>query len=126
MKIGIQSRGFSLTGAIAGHVRKRLSFLLGRGINRLRRIDVTVSDLNGPRGGVDKRCLVKVSIDGLRPVIIEDVQPDLYLAIDRAAGRASRTVLRRIALDTRKRRAEAQRWLNKQRKRDLQQMVEAV
>ena len=125
MTIGIQCRGFSLTSAIAGRVRKRLDFLLGRRFNRLRRVDVTLSDLNGPRGGVDKRCLVKVSIDGLRPVVIEDIQSDLYMAIDRAAGRASRTVLRRMALDNSRRRAEAQRWLDEQRKRDEQAMLGA-
>ena len=125
MKIGIQCRGFSLTSALAGRVRKRLDFLLGRRFNRLRRVDVTLSDLNGPRGGVDKRCLVKVSIDGLRPVVIEDIQSDLYMAIDRAAGRASGTVLRRMALDNSRRRAEAQRWLDEQRKRDEQAMLGA-
>jgi len=125
MKIGIQCRGFSLTGAIAGQVKKRLDFLFRGGIRRLRRVDVTLSDLNGPRGGVDKRCLIKVSLDGLRPVVIEDVQPDLYLAIDRAAGRASRTVVRRLALDHRRRRAEAQRWLDEQRKHDRQALLGA-
>ncbi len=126
MKIGIQCRGFSLTSAIAGRVRKRLDFLLGRGFTRLRRVDVTLSDLNGPRGGVDKRCLIKVSIDGLRPVVVEDIQSDLYLAIDRAADRASRTVLRRMALDNSRRRAESQRWLDQQRKRDKQALLGAL
>jgi len=125
MKIGIQCRGFSLTGAIAGRIHKRLACLLGRGIRGLRRVDVTLSDLNGPRGGIDKRCLIKVSIDGLRPVIIEDVESDLYMAIDRAAGRASRTVVRRMALDNSRRRAEPQRWLTDQWKRDKQSSVAA-
>ena len=125
MKIGIQCRGFSLTSAIAGHVRKRLDFLLGRGIRRLRRVDVTLSDTNGPRGGIDKRCHIKVSLDGLRPVVIEDVQADLYTAIDRAAGRASRTVVRRISLDNSRRRVEAQRWLDEQRRRDKQALLGA-
>jgi len=125
MKIGIQCRGFSLTGAIAGRIHKRLACLLGRGIIGLRRVDVTLSDLNGPRGGIDKRCLIKVSIDGLRPVIIEDVESDLYMAIDRAAGRASRTVVRRVALDNSRRRAEPQRWLTDQWKRDKQSSVAA-
>ncbi len=125
MKIGIQCRGFSLTSAIAGHVRKRLDFLLGRGIRRLRRVDVTLSDTNGPRGGIDKRCQIKVSLDGLRPVVIEDVQADLYMAIDRAAGRASRTVVRRISLDNSRRRVEAQRWLDEQRRRDKQALLGA-
>jgi putative sigma-54 modulation protein len=123
MNIGIQCRGFSLTSAIAARVRKRLDFLLGRGFNRLRRVDVTLSDLNGPRRGVDKRCLIKVSIDGLRPVVVEDIQSDLYMAIDRAAGRASRTVVRRMALDISRRRAEAQSWLDEQRKRDKQALL---
>ena len=126
MKIGIQCRGFSITSAIAERVRNRLDFLLGRGFNRLRRVDVTLSDLNGPRGGVDKRCLIKVSIDGLRPVVVEDIQSDLYRAIDRAAGRASRTVLRRMELDNSRRRAEAQRWLDQQRKRDKQALFGAL
>ena len=125
MRIGMQCRGFPLTGAIAGHVRKRLDFLLGRGFRRLRRVDVTLSDLNGPRGGVDKRCLIKVSIDGLPPVVIEDIQSDLYTAIDRAAGRASRTVVRRMELNNSRRRAEAQRWLDEQRKRDEQALLGA-
>ena len=125
MKIGIKCRGFSLTSAIAGRVHKRLDFLLGGRIRRLRRVDVTLSDLNGPRGGVDKRCLIKVSIDGLRPVVIEDVQSDLHMAIDRAAGRASRTVVRRMALDNSRRRATAQRWLDEQRKRDKQALLGA-
>ena len=126
MKIGIQCKGFSLTSAIAGRVRKRLDFLLGRGLSRLRRVDVTLSDLNGPRGGVDKRCLIKVSIDGLRPVVVEDIQSDLYIAIDRATGRASRTVVRRMELDNSRRRAEAQRWLDQQRKRDKQALLGAL
>ena len=125
MKTGIQCRGFSLTSAIAGHVRKRLDFLLGRGLRRLRRVQVTLSDLNGPRGGVDKRCQIKVSLVGLRPVIIEDVQPDLYTAIDRAASRAARTVVRRIALDNSRCHAESQRWLDEQRKRDKQALLGA-
>jgi len=125
MKIGIQCRGFSLTGAISGHVRKRLDFLLGHGIRRVRRVTVTLSDLNGPRGGVDKRCLIKVSIDGLPPVIIEDVQSDLYAAIDRAAGRASRTVARRMALDNSRRRAGTQRWLDEQSEHDPQAVSSA-
>ena len=47
------------------------------------------------------------------------------MAVDRAAGRASRTVLRRVALNNSKRRAAAQRWLDEQRKRDTQALLGA-
>jgi putative sigma-54 modulation protein len=125
MKIGIQCRGFSLTSSIAGHVHKRLDFLLGQGLRRLRRVQVTLSDLNGPRDGAIKRCQIRVSIIGLRPFVIEDVQSDLYTAIDRAASRAARIVVRRFALDNSRRRAEAQRWMDEQHKHDEQALIVA-
>ncbi len=115
MLISVQCRGFSLTDAIQEHVHKRLGFTLARGGDRVRRVDVRLSDLNGPRGGVDKRCLIEVQLDGLPVVVVEDVQSDLYTAIDRAAGRAGRTVMRRLALENPRRRApagfQARHWL---------------
>ncbi len=98
MVIAIQSRGVLLTGALRGHVRKRLSFSLGRCGSRIQRVDVKLSDINGPRGGIDKRCLIKVQVLGKRHIVVEDIQSDLYTAIDRAAGRAGRTLARRLSM----------------------------
>ena len=104
MLINIYSHGFSITRAVREYVDKRLHFALARIGHRLRRIDVRLSDLNGPRGGVDKRCLIEVRINRHPPVIITDVQSDLYTSIDRACARAGRTVMRRLAIDNRKHR----------------------
>ena len=94
-----------LTDAIENRVRERLWFTLSRITQRVRRVLVTLSDLNGPRGGIDKRCLIEVRLNARRKIIIEDVQPDLYTAIDRATGRAARTVMRRLTMNiTRSRR----------------------
>ena len=113
MLISIQCRGFDLTEALQEHVHKRLGFTLSRASSEVRRVDVTLSDLNGPRGGIDKRCLVQIRLDGLQPVVVEDVQSDLYSAIDRAAGRAGRTVMRRLALNISRRRLVATHELNR-------------
>ena len=113
MLIEIQCRDFVLTDALEGHVHKRLCFTLSRGSSHIRRVDVTLSDLNGPRGGIDKRCLVQIRLDGLQPVVVQDVQSDLYSAIDRAAGRAGRTVMRRLALNSNRRRLAATDELNR-------------
>jgi putative sigma-54 modulation protein len=107
MQIVVQARGFPLTEALKNHVHNRLGLTLSRLVNRIRRVSVRLSDLNGPRGGVDKRCLVELRLSGMPAVVVEDVQPDLYTAIDRACGRAARTVMRRLALDSNKRRQEA-------------------
>jgi ribosome-associated translation inhibitor RaiA len=99
MNINIHAQGFPLTEALDSHVHTRLGFTLSRAGNRIRRVIVRLSDLNGPRGGVDKRCQVEIRIDGLPVVIVDDVQSDMYTAIDRASARAARTMMRRLALD---------------------------
>ncbi len=107
MLINIHGQGFSVTRAIREYVDKRIRFALARIGHRLRRVDVRLSDLNGPRGGVDKRCLIEVRINRHPPVIVTDVQSDLYASIDRASARAGRTVMRRLALDNRRHRLAA-------------------
>ncbi|WP_455367128.1 HPF/RaiA family ribosome-associated protein [Kaarinaea lacus] len=96
MQIEIQARNFPLTHAIRGHVKRRLGFALSSRYDQIDRIQVRLSDINGPRGGKDKCCHIQVILPQLADVVIEDTESNLYVAIDRAADRASRTVARRL------------------------------
>ena len=102
MLINVHGHGFSVTQSIREYVDNRICFALARISHRLRRVEVRLSDLNGPRGGIDKRCLIKVHINRIPPVVVTDVQSDLYASIDRASARAGRTVMRRLAMDKRR------------------------
>ena len=101
MQVDIQCRGFELTGSLREHVRKRLACNLPAGETAIQRVTVRLSDINGPRGGEDKRCHIALRLKGLPRLVIEDTDPvltaDLYVAIDRAAERAGRTLARRLA-----------------------------
>ena len=97
MQIDIQTHGFSLTGPLRDYTERRLRFALARAAERVRRIKVRFSDINGPRGGIDKCCRIQATLNGLGAVAIEDTEANLYLAIDRAADRTGRTVMRRLA-----------------------------
>ena len=97
MQIDIQSQGFALTHALRDHADRRLKFALARAGPRIRHVTVRLSDVNGPRGGIDKCCRIQVMLNGLGGVMIEDTEADLYLAIDRAVDRAGRNVARRVA-----------------------------
>ncbi len=97
MNIEIQTRHFMLTEAINEHVQRRLSFALSSRFQQIKRIIVRLSDINGPRGGNDKRCHIQISLPRQADVVVEDVQADLYVAVDRAANRASRTISRRLS-----------------------------
>lgn len=96
MRIDIQSRGFTLTAPLREHVRRRLSFELGWAADKIATVTVRLSDLNGPRGGSDKRCRIRIDVPSAS-VVVEDVEGDLYFAIGRAADRARRALQRRIA-----------------------------
>ena len=96
MRIDIQTSNFSVTEAIRNHAERRLRFALTFCNQHVHRIVMRLSDTNGPRGGPDKCCHLHVMLKGFRDVVVEDVESDLYVAIDRAANRAGRTVRRQL------------------------------
>lgn len=96
MQINVQSLGFELTPALRAHAVRRLQFALGWAETQVSRLSVRLSDINGPRGGEDKHCHLKILLSGVPPVVIEDTNLDIYVAINRAADRAGRTVARRL------------------------------
>jgi ribosomal subunit interface protein len=108
MQIEIQARNFSLTQALRMHIERRLGFALATRYDHIKRILVRLSDINGPRGGNDKCCQLQVVLPGHADVVIEDTESNLYVAIDRAADRASRTVTRRLGRLRDKGRARSQ------------------
>ena len=95
MQIEIQALNFPMTHALRGHIERRLRFTLNTSSQYVKRILVRLSDINGPRGGNDKRCHLEVILPGLA-VVVEDTEADLYLAINRATSRAGRTVMRQL------------------------------
>lgn len=96
MQINVQSRGFGLTDSIRAQAERRVRFALGSRSNRVHDVFIRLGDDNGPRGGVDKRCTVKVRLSGMAPVIVAHQDTDLYAAIDAAADRAGHAVARRL------------------------------
>lgn len=96
MRIDIQTRGFTLTAGLRDHCERRLRFALGSTNSRLTGIAIRLTDVNGPRGGVDKRVVIKASVPGGPPLVIGQDEQDVYVAIDRAADRMSRTLSRKL------------------------------
>lgn len=96
MHVEIQSQGFDLTGGLKDYTARRLAFGLGRSARHIVRVCVQLADINGPRGGIDKRCRIRVRLEPSREVVVEDTQSDMYTAIDRAAERAGRSVARSL------------------------------
>ena len=96
MRIDIQANGFELTDALRQHTERRLQFAFSWAGNDVRKIVVRLSDINGPRGGKDKRCAIHIPMSRALDILIEDTESDLYVAIDRAVDRAERTLARKL------------------------------
>ena len=99
MQVEIRARNLELTRALQAHAERRLQFALGRFGSRIDRVVVRLADLNGPGGGVDKRCRIAVGLIRSKSVVVDDRDADLYTAVDRAADRAGRCVARLLTRD---------------------------
>lgn len=96
MKVAIHGHGLQVGPEQQERVGRRLGFALGRFGDHIARVTVYLTDVNGPRGGADKRCKVVAEARGCGPVVVEDADADLDVAIDRAADRVGRAVRRRL------------------------------
>ncbi len=73
---------------------RRVRFVLRRLGWLVPRAEVQMSDVNGPRGGIDKRCQVELRTDGAGSVVVASVAGDWRTALDNALARATRFLLR--------------------------------
>jgi len=86
----LRTFGCDIDPALRDWVYERISRHLGKYATHIERIQVRFGDENGPKGGVDKVCMVHLLLHKLPPVIIEMRGETEREAFDLAAGRAER------------------------------------
>jgi hypothetical protein len=69
---------------------------LGKFGAAIERVSVRVRDINGPRGGIDKICRVKVVLSRLPSVVVEQRDAAKQAAIDAALARTEQAVRRSL------------------------------
>ncbi len=78
------------------YIRRKLGTRLGKFRNSIERVSVRTEDVNGPRGGVDQVCRIKVVLRGLPSVVFESRNASLNAAVDAALSGVERTVRRTL------------------------------
>jgi len=96
----VREKGVELDEDAREYIRRKLGVKLGKCAPSVERVSVRVFDVNGRRGGIDQRCLVKVVLSGLPSVVVERRHVALQAAIDTAVRAAEHAVRRSI--DTRR------------------------
>jgi ribosome-associated translation inhibitor RaiA len=78
-------------------IRAKLTRRLGKFAESIERVSLRTEDANGPRGGVDRVCRVKVVLRGLPSILFEHRDAFLNTAVDLALAGAERGVRRALA-----------------------------
>lgn len=104
----IRADGVALDDDDRVYIRRRLGEMLGKYAASVERVTVRLRDVNGPRGGVDLRCRIKVVLSDLPSVVVEQhattVRPAFTKALSGIERAVRRTVQRRRMVPTRPRR----------------------
>ena len=98
MKLRLAARGIELSADLKEQVRRRAHFSLGRFAARIRSMSIILSDVNGPRGGNDKLCDIRVDVGLRQQVIVRERQANILAAVAFAVDRAERAVERQLKL----------------------------
>ena len=78
-------------------IRQKLGAKLGKFAASIERVTVRMSDANGPRGGIDHVCHVKVVLSGLPSVVVERRDASPYAVIDLALRATEQAVRRSLS-----------------------------
>lgn len=99
MQAELRIRNMDLADVLQGYIDRRLRFALSRFGDRVGLVVVTLSDFNGTDGRVIKSCHISAELKPFGRVAARETDPDLYMAIDRSAGRVGRLFALRLGRD---------------------------
>lgn len=94
--LAIRTFGVDIDDRLRARVRDKLGRSLGKFARHVERVSVRFRDVNGPRGGVDQLCRIKVVLAGLPSIVAEENASTARGAFDRAAPVAERAVRRTV------------------------------
>ena len=103
MEFHLTGQHLALSDALKAYTERRLGCALAGIAQHLKEVDIRLSDVNGPRGGIDKSCAIRVAIRRLGVVFASAKGVDAYATIDRAASRIRSVLTRRLRSPTRRR-----------------------
>ncbi len=94
--IELRSSNLPISTAMREHVDRRIDFAIRRFASRIDRVIVRLVDVNGPKGGPDKRCRIIARFSPVGSVIVEATDADVYAATTQAAIRLDECVARAL------------------------------
>ena len=92
----IRVNGVEMEDQDRDNVARKLGMKLGKFASSIERITVRLSDANGPKGGRDQICQIKVVLSGLPSIVVEERASALHAATERALKATALAVRRSV------------------------------
>jgi len=104
MLLEVRHINFPVSDALHEFTQRRVERALRPFHSSVSRVDVRITDVNGPGGGIDKRCSVTAELAGAKQkTVVHSENADAYAAVQDACARlreaVSRALSRRARLD---------------------------
>ena len=96
MELSIKGHDLELSDALKAYTERRLRGSLLGFAEWLESVEVRLSDVNGPRGGADKNCAIRVILRHLGVVFANAKGRHVYSTVDCAASRLRSALMRRL------------------------------
>jgi hypothetical protein len=96
MRLEIRRRRLMVSDWLRTHIERQLRAALGRFARRVGQVRVFLRDVNGPRGGVDKRCRIVVHLPPAGRAVVCGAGTDPYAVVAHTAMRSGRAVKRHL------------------------------
>ncbi len=96
MKLHLNAKKVDLPEQIQAYIKQRAVYAFSRTQHIVSTVHVTVTDINGPRGGKDKQCKIVVRTDNFPDIVIAETQAELLPCINRALARSNQNLLQRL------------------------------
>lgn len=96
MRLELRASESTLAQAMRSYIERRLRLSLGRYVDRLARLTIQVRESAGPDGGTDHSCRITAELVPSGTIRQETVNPCVFVAMDGAVERISRSVRRQL------------------------------
>jgi len=96
MDMRMTGNNVSISAALRTYTERRLRSAVGTASQAFNGMEVRLCDVNGPRGGVDKECGIRVMFHDAGVIFVRASGEDAYATIDKAASRLRLAVARRV------------------------------
>ncbi len=97
MLIKIYAPGIEMSETLKHHAESKARLALGLFVEKVQRVDIFLSDVNGPKGGEDMVCKIKVSAVKNSTIVVQEKSENLRSAINICMHRLKRSAARKFS-----------------------------